>query len=41
MLNIPDRVSAELASMSDQFEIHRFLTDEIRKVLSSTLSEPE
>lgn len=41
MLNIPDRVAAELASMTDQFEIHRFLTEEIRKALSSALAEPK
>lgn len=33
MLNIPDRVSAELAADSDAFVIHRKLTLEIRKAL--------
>ena len=37
MLNIPDRVAAELAAMTDQFEIHRRLTVEIRKALESVL----
>lgn len=33
MLNIPDRVSSELAADSDQFVIHRKLTLEIRRAL--------
>lgn len=33
MLNIPDRVSAILATMSDAREIHAMLTKEIRAVL--------
>ena len=39
LLNIPDRVAAELASVEDQFEIHRLLTGEIRKALESALAE--
>lgn len=35
MINIPDRVSAELAAMTDQFEIHARLTAEIRKALEN------
>jgi hypothetical protein len=41
MLNIPDRVSAELAAMTDQFEIHRRLTLEIRKALESVLADAD
>jgi hypothetical protein len=41
MLNIPDRVSAELAAMTDQFEIHRRLTTEIRKALEGVLSSAD
>ena len=39
MLNIPDRVSAELAALTDQFEVHRRLTEEIRRALESALPE--
>lgn len=35
MINIPDRVSAELAAMTDQFEIHARLSAEIRKALEN------
>lgn len=41
LLNIPDRVSAELAAMTDQFEIHRRLTIEIRKALESVLANAD
>jgi Protein of unknown function (DUF1441) len=41
MLNIPDRVSAELAAVTDQFEIHRRLTDEIRKALEGVLASAD
>jgi hypothetical protein len=37
LLNIPDRVSAELAADSDAFTIHRKLTLEIRKALEAAL----
>lgn len=37
LLNIPDRVSAELAGLDDSFAIHRRLTEEIRKALESAL----
>lgn len=33
MLNIPDRVAAELAAETDAFKINKRLTDEIRKAL--------
>lgn len=36
LLNIPDRIAAELAAETDAFAVHRMLTDEIRKVLSDT-----
>ena len=39
LLNIPDRVAAELAAMTDQFEIHKRLTDEIRRALETALGE--
>lgn len=39
MLNIPDRVAAELAALTDQFEVHRRLTEEIRKALTTALPE--
>lgn len=32
MLNIPDRISAILAGMTDEREIHRIISDEIRRV---------
>lgn len=38
MLNLPDRLAAELAACSDQFEVHRLLTGEIRKALETALS---
>lgn len=37
MLNIPDRVSAELVGQDDSFVIHRRLLEEIRKVLENAL----
>jgi len=37
MLNIPDRVAAELTGQTDNFVIHRRLTEEIRKALESAL----
>jgi len=39
MLNIPDRVSAELAAEKDQFTVHKRLTDEIRIALESLSTE--
>jgi hypothetical protein len=33
MLNIPDRVAAEIAAETDTFKIHKRLTEEIRKAL--------
>lgn len=33
ILNVPDRISAELAAESDAFKIHQRLTDELRKAL--------
>lgn len=38
MLNIPDRLAAELAAMTDQFEIHRRLTAEIKTALMGALA---
>lgn len=38
MMNIPDRIAAELAACSDQFEVHRRLTEEIRKALDSAFT---
>lgn len=35
LLNIPDRVAAEIASESDQLKVHALLTQEIRRVLES------
>lgn len=37
MLNIPDRIASELAALTDQFEIHNRLTEEIRKTLEGAL----
>jgi phage terminase Nu1 subunit (DNA packaging protein) len=37
LLNLPDRMAAELAGMSDQFEIHRRMVEEIRKALDAAL----
>lgn len=34
LLNIPDRISAELAGEGDAFKVHQMLTDEIRKTLT-------
>lgn len=39
MLNIPDRVSAELAALTEPAQIHRFLTEEIRKALEGLASD--
>jgi predicted transcriptional regulator len=39
MLNIPDRLSAELAAEKDQFNIHQRLTSEIRLALESLSAE--
>jgi hypothetical protein len=38
MLNIPDRIASELTAETDQFEIHRLLTVEIRWALGTTLN---
>lgn len=35
MLNIPDRLAAELAACEDPIQVHKLLTDEIRKALES------
>ena len=35
MMNIPDRIAADLAAESDAFEVHRKLTAEIRLALST------
>lgn len=37
MMNIPDRVSAELAGEMDARNIHALLTDEIRKAMESLI----
>ena len=34
LLNIPDRLAAELAGMTDQYEIHATLTREINDAIS-------
>lgn len=39
MLNIPDRVAAELAAEKDQFLVHKRLTDEIRMALEGLSDE--
>jgi len=39
MLNIPDRIAAELAAETDTFKIHKRITDEIRKALESLTIE--
>lgn len=39
MLNIPDRISAELAATTDTVQIHKLLTDEIRKALEAISDE--
>jgi phage terminase Nu1 subunit (DNA packaging protein) len=41
MLNIPDRVAAELTGVADSFTIHRRLTDEIRKALEAALGNDD
>jgi phage terminase Nu1 subunit (DNA packaging protein) len=41
MLNIPDRLAAELVGQDDSFIIHRKLTDEIRKALESALGQDD
>lgn len=41
LLNIPDRVAAELVGASDSFVIHRRLTEEIRKALETALGEED
>ena len=38
MLNIPDRLAAELAGETNQFVIHKKLTDEIRRAISDVLN---
>ncbi len=38
MLNIADRIASELAAETDQFEIHRLLTVEIRRALGTALN---
>lgn len=39
MLNIPDRIAAELASDTDTFSVHKRLTDEIRTALMGSLND--
>lgn len=41
MLNIPDRLAVELASETDNFKIHKILSDEIRRALESLEFEEE
>lgn len=41
MLNIADRIAAELAADTDSFSVHRKLTDEIRTALSGALGDEE
>lgn len=38
MLNIPDRLAAELAGETNQFTIHKKLTDEIKKAIQDAIS---
>ena len=35
MLNIPDRIAADLAAETDAFKVHARLTKEIREVLTA------
>jgi len=39
MLNIPDRIAAELAADTDTFSVHKRLTAEIRTALKGSLSD--
>lgn len=39
ILNIPDRISAELASEAEPFKIHKLLSDELRKALETLAGE--
>jgi phage terminase Nu1 subunit (DNA packaging protein) len=41
MMNIPDRVAAELAAETDTFKIHKRLTEEIRKALEGLKIEED
>ncbi|UNC12872.1 hypothetical protein FE249_00830 [Acidiphilium multivorum] len=41
MLNIPDRLAAELAAASDPFMVHKRLADEIRQALAGALPGAE
>ena len=41
LLNIPDRLAAELAGMTDQYEIHATLTREINDAISELNRTPE
>lgn len=41
MLNIPDRVSAELAVETDQFKVHARLKEEILKALESLVQDQD
>lgn len=38
MLNIPDRLAAELAGETNQFTIHKKLTDEIKKAIQDAIN---
>lgn len=38
MLNIPDRMAAELAGETNQFTIHKKLTDEIKKAIQDAIN---
>lgn len=39
MLNIPDRIAAELAAETDTFAIHKRLTEEIKKALIGSIGD--
>lgn len=40
LLNIPDRIAAELANETNQFKVHQRLTHEIRRALEDMRLEP-
>ena len=40
MLNIPDRIAAELANETNQFKVHQRLTQEIRRALEDMKIDP-
>lgn len=39
ILNIPDRISAELAAETDTFAVHKLLTNEIKKALVGSIGD--